>query len=222
MSGGDFSNFLSIAIFDLDHTLLTINSSFHYYFSLFRKGMFSFSSLFFVFFWGALFRLSHLPPHELHCKIFQKVLKRIPFSSLEASAFFFSRYLEEFLNEPLVQLFREKKEKGCYTLLLSASPTFLLAPLAQRLGFHEWKGSEYALDKEERLEHISFLMSGSEKKEYALQLSKRLCVAKEKIAVYTDSHWDLPLLEISGHPVAVRPDRQLKEICKQRGWKMMP
>jgi phosphoserine phosphatase len=212
---------MNLAIFDLDHTLLTINSSFHYYLCLFRMGVFAPSSLFFALFWALHYRFCRLPPQDLHQKIFQKFLKNLPFSSLSQPAIFFSLELERFLYEPLVHLLKETKKRGHYTLLLSASPTFLLAPLAKSLGFDEWKGSEYELDNEDRLANIASLMSGEEKREYALTLSKRLCVNKENIAVYTDSHWDLPLLEISGNPVAVHPDGQLKAICKKRGWKVM-
>ncbi|MGB9880172.1 MAG: HAD family hydrolase, partial [Anaerolineae bacterium] len=34
----------------------------------------------------------------------------------------------------------------------------------------------------------------------------------------TDSHSDLPLLELVGHPVAVNPDPRLKRVAQKRGW----
>jgi HAD superfamily hydrolase (TIGR01490 family) len=35
---------------------------------------------------------------------------------------------------------------------------------------------------------------------------------------YSDSHSDVPFLEVVGHPVAVNADRQLKRIARDRGW----
>ena len=35
---------------------------------------------------------------------------------------------------------------------------------------------------------------------------------------YSDSHTDLPFLEAVGHPVAVNPDRALRQIAAERGW----
>lgn len=35
---------------------------------------------------------------------------------------------------------------------------------------------------------------------------------------YSDSHNDLPLLEVVEHPVAVDPDERLEAIARQRGW----
>jgi HAD superfamily phosphoserine phosphatase-like hydrolase len=38
---------------------------------------------------------------------------------------------------------------------------------------------------------------------------------------YSDSHNDLPLLEIVEHPVAVDPDETLAEIAKERDWEIL-
>ena len=38
---------------------------------------------------------------------------------------------------------------------------------------------------------------------------------------YSDSHTDLPFLEAVGHPVAVNPDRRLRAIALERGWRIM-
>lgn len=35
---------------------------------------------------------------------------------------------------------------------------------------------------------------------------------------YADSRSDLPLLQASGHPVAVNPDRALRRMARERGW----
>jgi phosphoserine phosphatase len=38
---------------------------------------------------------------------------------------------------------------------------------------------------------------------------------------YSDSYTDLPLLEFSGHPVAVNPDRFLRREALKRGWRIL-
>ncbi|HCU54418.1 MAG TPA: HAD-IB family hydrolase, partial [Gammaproteobacteria bacterium] len=38
---------------------------------------------------------------------------------------------------------------------------------------------------------------------------------------YSDSHNDLPLLNMVTHPVAVNPDDQLAEYARIRGWAVM-
>ena len=38
---------------------------------------------------------------------------------------------------------------------------------------------------------------------------------------YSDSHNDLPLLQLVTHPVAVRPDHPLKQVALERGWEII-
>ena len=38
---------------------------------------------------------------------------------------------------------------------------------------------------------------------------------------YSDSHTDVPFLEVVGHPVAVNPDRELRRIAADRGWPVL-
>jgi len=42
-----------------------------------------------------------------------------------------------------------------------------------------------------------------------------------EVCFYSDSYSDLPLLEYSGVPVTVNPDRVLKREAKRRGWKIL-
>ena len=38
---------------------------------------------------------------------------------------------------------------------------------------------------------------------------------------YSDSHNDLPLMEIIEHAIAVDPDEKLTKIAKQNGWQLI-
>ena len=42
----------------------------------------------------------------------------------------------------------------------------------------------------------------------------------KKSFAYSDSHNDLPLLSMVGHPVAVNPDKLLKIYAMSAGWKI--
>lgn len=52
-------------------------------------------------------------------------------------------------------------------------------------------------------------------------------VAQEKgfdlaeCTAYSDSHTDVPFLEAVGHPVAVNPDRGLRRVAAERGWRVL-
>ena len=38
---------------------------------------------------------------------------------------------------------------------------------------------------------------------------------------YSDSHTDLPFLELVGHPVVVNPDRKLRRVAAERQWPVL-
>ncbi len=40
----------------------------------------------------------------------------------------------------------------------------------------------------------------------------------DQAAFYTDSAFDLPLLQAVGYPVAINPERELQRVAGQRGW----
>ena len=42
------------------------------------------------------------------------------------------------------------------------------------------------------------------------------------LAAYGDTLSDVPMLEMSEQPVAVYPDRRLRRVAEQRGWRVMP
>ncbi len=43
----------------------------------------------------------------------------------------------------------------------------------------------------------------------------------EQSHAYSDSVTDLPLLELVGHPHAVNPEKELKEVAEERGWPIL-
>jgi len=84
-----------------------------------------------------------------------------------------------------------------------------------------WYATEYGVDKEKRFSNILHMVDGKKKAEFVLELSKKLRIKKEHIFAYTDSYWDLPLLQCVANPVAVNPDKHLLHLCKQQRWNIL-
>jgi len=119
---------------------------------------------------------------------------------------------------PAISTLRRCQEKGHYVLLLSSSPEFLVGPIAKELEVDEYKASGYDLDKKGELTSISTNVDGSFKLQYTLEVAKQRGVSLKEIAAFTDSFWDLPLMEKVGYPFAVNPDKKLKKIACEKGW----
>jgi phosphoserine phosphatase len=62
---------------------------------------------------------------------------------------------------------------------------------------------------------------GVGKAEAVRELAEREGLALASSTAYSDSHSDLPFLEVVGNPVAVNPDRALRRIAAERDWPVL-
>lgn len=199
-----------ISVFDLDRTLLTINSSFLFCFYLYRKKVLALSdvalSIWYYFFhsWG------FLSLEELHKKVFSNMLSGLSEPLLAGLAeSFVDQTVSRFLYFPSWQRLQRALHTGEYVVIFSAGPRFLVSRIAKKLGANEVESSEYVLDKSGNFLQIRRVLGGKEKAGCLAKLQERLGVLREDCTGYSDSHHDLPLLLAVGNAVMVRPDRKL-------------
>jgi HAD superfamily hydrolase (TIGR01490 family) len=105
--------------------------------------------------------------------------------------------------------------------LITAAPQELGDEIAKALGLTGALGT--------RLEHVEGMLTGNilgkplhgkEKPKAIRKLAKERGFSLKKSFAYSDSHNDLPMLTLVGHPVAVNPDKLLKIYAKSAGWKI--
>ena len=122
--------------------------------------------------------------------------------------------------EPLA-LLAEHHERGEAAYVVSASLQEIVDQIAAELGFDGAIGST--------CEIVDGIYTGralrpcyGELKARALrELADRERIDLASSTAYSDSHTDLAFLEAVGHPVAVNPDRRLREIAEARGWPIL-
>lgn len=211
-----------LSVFDLDHTLFTINSTHHFGLYLRRQRVISLFSLLYCLFCYYRHKLFGMSLEDLHNKVFNKVFCGVPVSLLE-------QHMKSFLEEsfqgacyvPSVSRLNKVKEEGHYVIILSNAPEFVVAPIAQRFGVHEWRGSRYDVDDEGDLVGINGLIEGKDKAKYVIMLADHLKIPKKNISAYTDSYLDLPLLECVGTAVGVQPEKKLYKWCHQHNCEIL-
>ncbi len=201
-------------IFDLDRTFFKKNVSFAFYFYLLRQGGVSYRTFPRVLQIFIRYSLGFLPLKELHSEIFSHVLKGLRLEELQASADLFLTFCENRVCPLMHRALCEAQKAGLATFLLSSSPDFLVSRIAKKFSFDRYAGTGYSVDKEGRLCEILLLITGPEKKEIA----NRWVEDASSAVAYSDSFDDLSLLEWAGLPIAVRPDRKLKEHALRFKW----
>jgi len=216
------SGTISASLFDLDHTLLNVNISYKFGVYLYLHGSFSLFCMLQLSLIYALHKLCLLSMRQLHEQIFRRLFKGRPFEQIaQYIAPFLDEELPKSLNPAVFALFNQARRNHELTVILSSSPDFLVEAIAKRLEFSEFRGSLYSLDKDQRFCHISGLMQGLEKAAYISELRKRTYLKSGAITAYSDSVLDLPFLEAADQAVGVNPDRSLRKICKEKGWRVI-
>jgi HAD superfamily hydrolase (TIGR01490 family) len=120
------------------------------------------------------------------------------------------------------QLVEKHRDAGDTLLIITATNAFVTAPIAQQYGIDHLIATE-----PERLDgHYTGEVAGvpSFKEGKVNRLQNWLQEHAEDLQgswFYSDSHNDLPLLESVEHPVAVDPDETLSRIARERNWQIL-
>jgi HAD superfamily hydrolase (TIGR01490 family) len=211
-----------LAVFDLDRTIVSGNSSLDFCRYLVRKKVLPFASLLYSLFFYVRHVFFGISLTELHNKIFNLLLKGKSLKEIEENVGpFLDDYLVSRIYPPVLSALRLAQHLGHYTLILSNSPGFLVKKVADRLGVNEWRATEYAVDNERNLCHIATIMQGEEKASCVQEVARTLAIEKNQITAYSDSFLDLPLLLMAGTSVAVNPDRKLRRFSQENDWSIL-
>jgi len=196
----------NLDLFDLDGTLIYGNGSFSFCCYLVKKSILSPFHLLYALFVYLLSSLGFLSQRALHEKIFAHALRGKKLSQIESFIpSFLSGFLERSVNPSTLSYLQEAQKSGSRVVLLSNSPSFLVAPIAVYFGIEEWGATEYRVDEKGVFCDIAHVMDGEAKAAYAAGLIS----GKKNITVYSDSYQDLPLLQMATKTVLVNPDRKL-------------
>ena len=130
--------------------------------------------------------------------------------------------IEPMITQAAVDLVEEHRGSGDELAIITASNSFVTRPIADRFGVRELLAIE--------LERIYGCYTGrvlgtptfQEGKVLRLQeWIKGNCRTLEGSHFYSDSHNDLPLLQLVDHPVAVDPDPVLRARAEEAGWPIL-
>lgn len=213
------------ALFDLDHTLLPYDTQALFCNFVLRKEG-----------WRRIYLLWYLPLLPLvGLKILSlRFMKRLFFSYLcGMRREKLDQYVAEFLEtnfdsslypEVVAELERNRNE-GRTLILNSASPEFYLGPIAKKLGFDFYLGTDMKIG-----EKVAFLppISGPNNKQGAKidAMRERELIPPDVDMLadswaYSDSSADIPLLSVAEHGVMIHPGEKLASVGLEKGWRTL-
>src|SRR5271168_4567875 len=118
-----------------------------------------------------------------------------------------------------IEMIAANREAGLEPVLVTGSPDFIVAPLAQRLGIETFAANQLIYSRGLATGRLRDpVMAGEAKAAWCAEYAEAKRVSLGASWGYADSHYDLPFLAALGHPVAVNPDKRLRATAMSRQW----
>jgi HAD superfamily hydrolase (TIGR01490 family) len=216
-----------LAIFDLDHTLLPLDSDYEWGQFICRIGAVdadAFSKRNAVFF--EQYKDGTLNPNEYLEFAFGTLAG---FSTAQRDAWhqqFMHEVIEPAITPAARALVQKHQDNGDLTLIITATNRFVTAPIAQAFGVANLIAAEPALN-----EHGEFTGKPHGTPPFGpgkvTNLHAWLAARKMRLSdfgasyFYSDSQNDIPLLSVVTHPVATNPNALLADHARVHGWPVL-
>lgn len=214
---------MALAIFDLDNTLLSGDSDYLWGVHLCELGVVD----------KAQYEAANLRFYEAYKQGTLDIFEFLAFSLKPLSEHslaelnvwhhaFMEQRIEPLVGAPALSLVERHREAGDTLLIITATNTFVTGPIAIRFGIENLIGTEPELEQGRYTGQVAGTPSFREGK--VRRLEQWLVETGESLDgayFYSDSHNDLPLLELVEHPVAVDPDDALRAHAEKAGWEII-
>ena len=217
---------MNLTLFDLDHTLLPIDSDYSWgEFSL-KMGWVDpvlFKAKNDQFF--ADYQAGVLDIHDYVKFATEAVRIKGPELAAKAHQQFMQEVVLPVIKPSALNLIKQHQDAGDHVMVVTATNEFVTRPIAAALGIQELIAVELAKDSEgwitgEILGTPSF-KAGKVTRVEAWLSAHQKSWQDVHITFYSDSLNDLPLLEKAQTPVATNPDARLRQLATDRGWRIL-
>lgn len=151
-------------------------------------------------------------------------LKNNSLATLESwRARFMAEVIQPMMLPKAAELLDKHRSQGHKLVIITATNDFITAPIAELLGVETLIAVEAELKDGAYTGKVVGTPSFREGKITRINewLAKNKEYNLEGSYFYSDSHNDLPLLEVVTHPIAVDPCPQLKEAATSKGWQII-
>jgi HAD superfamily hydrolase (TIGR01490 family) len=221
---------MKLTLFDLDHTLLPIDSDHAW-------GVFTatigwtdpvdFNRRNDEFF--AHYKAGTLDIHDYVRFATDAVRRQGAVNAAAAHAQFMRSVIQPAITPQAVALVRQHQQAGDEVVIVTATNEFVTRPIAGALGVSELIAVELERDTSAggagwitgEIRGVPSAREGKVTRVAQWLASRKLDWTDVESTFYTDSINDLSLLEKVTHPVATNPDQRLRAIAGERGWRIL-
>jgi len=210
-----------VAFFDLDKTILSINSGSVFVREAYKSGLMSTSDLLNAIYLSCLYKF-RLRDTTLIISGMGRWLKGLTVDEVNVlSEHVVNKHLVDAIRQEIYSEIKFHKENNAEIVILSSAIIQICRPIGSYIGVDNFICTA--------MEVVDGVFTGSVEGKFCFEDEKRVrlrqyCEAGNynlsEAFYYGDSISDFPALEVVGHPICVEPDRKLTRIARERGWRV--
>jgi HAD superfamily hydrolase (TIGR01490 family) len=215
-----------VTLFDLDHTLLPIDSD--YSWGVFTQAIGWCDPVDFKRRNDEFYEHYKAGTLDVHAYVrfaTEAVRVRGREAAMEARDRFMREVIGPAVRPEALALVRDHQRAGDRVLIVTATNEFVTEPIAQAFGIQELiavrlqRGADGWITGE--IDGLPSLRAGKVARVDEWLRTQGLGWDEVETTFYSDSPNDLPLLERCDHPVATNPDEALRRVATERGWRIL-
>jgi len=215
-----------LALFDLDHTLLPIDSD--YSWGTFTTTIGWTDPVEFArrndeFY--AHYQAGTLDVHDYVRFATEAARRHGPAEALAARERFMREVIGPAIRPQALELVRRHRDAGDEVVIITATNEFVTRPIAEAFGVQHLIAVELVRDSAGwitgEIQGIPSFREGKVRRFEDWLARRQLNRGDAEVTFYSDSINDLPLMDNVNHPVATNPDERLRALATQRGWRIL-
>jgi HAD superfamily hydrolase (TIGR01490 family) len=214
---------LSLAIFDLDNTLLAGDSDYLWGQYLVQQGLVDgkeYEEKNQRFYHE--YKAGRLDIYEFLAFSLHPLTLFSPAMLKDMHAQFMQQMIDKLITPEAIALVERHRQQGDTLMIITATNSFVTKPIAQAFGIPHLLATEPEMIDGHytgKVSGIPCFQDGKVKNLHQWLHSHNMDLVDSWF--YSDSHNDLPLLYEVTHPIAVDPDPQLHQVAQQRNWPIL-
>ena len=211
------------AFFDLDRTVLAVNSATLWARHELTSGNISARQFARACVWNLLYHLSVIDIERAFGEAVNHYRGRSYDDLQQETRAWFFRHVATRVRPAARRAVRDHKDRQHKVLLLTSSSCFEASVAAEQWEFDGYLANDFPTDEKGRLLGTvrAPLCYGPGKVERARGWARENRIDLSECYFYTDSYTDVPMLKAVGHPRVVCPDPRLRREARRRRWPIL-
>jgi HAD superfamily hydrolase (TIGR01490 family) len=206
------------AFFDMDNTLLSLDSGTSYTRFLYKRGELKKRVVARVLYWSALYKLALLDMESVFVRLCEDLAGDSEADMIAKCELWYREHVAPSVAPAARVALAHHRAAGHVVVLATGSTVYAARPVARGVGIDHVLASELEVAAGAFTGKPRALCFGHHKVALAEDWARTNGVELEASYFYSDSYNDLPMLSRVGRPIAVNPDARLRRHARRRGW----